>query len=92
MARIGPIVLEVQGDEYIDPARINAIIWEGATTSGDTVELRERESGNILWPGRTSDTQTYLGANLGESGLHAPTGFRLTQISSGRLLVYLKED
>jgi len=32
-ARIGPVVLSVQGDEYIFPARISGIIWEGATTA-----------------------------------------------------------
>ncbi len=89
-ARIGPVVLEVQGDEYTEGARIRGIIWEGATTSGDTAELRCRETGNLLWPGRTGDTQTYLGGM--DIDIHAPFGFRLTQISSGRMAVFLRED
>lgn len=92
-ARIGPVVLEVQGDEYVNGARIAGIIWEGATTAGDTVELRCRETGNLLWPGRTDTTNTYLGAvGIGVRGIHCPSGFRLTQISAGRVAVYLEED
>ena len=91
MPRTGPVVMSVQGDAYIQPARILAILWEGATTAGDTVEVRERDSNALLWPGRASDTNTYVGANIGVEGIHAPSGFKLAQISSGRVLVYLRE-
>jgi hypothetical protein len=46
----------------------------------------------ILWACRTADTSTYLGKTFGERGIHCPTGFRLQQISAGRVLVYLRED
>ena len=52
MAREGPVVLGVVGDTFTQPARVLAVIWEGATSSGDTAEVRSR-SGNLLWAGRT---------------------------------------
>lgn len=91
MARLGPVIMSVVGDAYIEGARLRAVVWEGASTSGDTIELRERTSGAILWRCRTADTQTYLGISWGEEGIHAPSGFRLSQISSGQILVYLAE-
>jgi len=87
-----PVVLAVAGDQFLDACRITAIIWEGATTAGDTVSLVDRLTGDLLWPGRTNDTQTYLGANIGPSGIDAPRGFLLQQISAGRVCVYLRED
>ena len=92
MAKIGPVVMSVAGDEFVDSARILAIIWEGATTSGDTCVLNSRMGNDLLWKGRTSDTQTYLGANFGPEGLNAPNGFKLGQISAGQLLIYLRES
>jgi len=91
MAKIGPVVMSVSGDQFVEGARILAILWEGATTSGDTVLLSDRVTGAVLWSGRTDSTQTYLGVNFGESGLHCPNGFKLAQISAGRVLVYLRE-
>ena len=92
-ARIGPVVMSVQGDEYVNGARIAGIIWEGATSAGDTVELRERDSGNRIWKGRTDTNNTYLGAvGIGVRGIHCPSGFRLVQISGGEISVYLEED
>ena len=91
MPRTGPVVLSVAGDRYITPARILLVIWEGATTSGDTVTLVDRITGGLLWSGRTDTTQTYLGANFGPEGIHAPNGFTLNTISSGRVLIYLRE-
>ena len=91
MARIGPVTLLVAGDSYIEPARILLMIWEGATTSGDTVTVIERITKALLWAGRTDSTQTYVGANFGPEGIHAPGGFTLKTISAGRVLVYLRE-
>jgi len=87
-----PVVMTKAGEIYGFRSRINAIVWEGATTSGDTVELIDPITKYPLWAGRTSDTQTYLGVNLGERGTPAPNGFILNQISSGRLFVYIRED
>ena len=89
---IGPVVMTTVGDAYVQGAQIAAIVWVGATTAGDTVVLRHRGNPNsLLWEGRTDTTNTYLGANIGPNGIHAPNGFTLQQISAGRLLVYLKE-
>lgn len=85
-------MLSVVGDAYIQGARILAVLWEGATASGDTATLRHRLDGDLLWAGRTDSTQTYQGVNLGPSGIHAPKGFQLTQLSAGRILVYLREE
>jgi len=90
---VGPIVMEVSGDEFVEKARIAAIIWEGTTTVGDTATLVHRGTPeSLLWPGRTNDINTYLGVNVGDKGIHAPNGFKLLQISAGRLIVYLRED
>jgi len=58
VARSGPVVLGVVGDTFTDPCRILAVIWEGATSAGDTAEVRAADSGNLLWAGRTSTTHT----------------------------------
>lgn len=91
MARIGPVVLETVGDTYMQSARIQGILWEGATAAGDRVELQCRETGAFLWGGRTADTQTYLGAMVPPEGIHAPFGFTATVLTAGRLAVYLRE-
>lgn len=88
MARIGPVLMTAAGDQFIEPAEIRAIVWEGATTAGDTCEVRERESGAVLFRGRAITTQTYEGLVL---PISAPSGFRLQQISAGTVLVYLDE-
>lgn len=88
---IGPTILVNVGDQFVDGCRIAAIIWEGATASGDTVELRHRKSNELLWAGRTNTTQTYQGVNLGPHGEHTPNGFYLAQISAGRVLVYIAQ-
>mgnify|MGYP001571123883 FL=1 len=92
MPNIGPVVLSVVGDEFLVPVRIGAVIWEGATTSGDTVELHCPKTLSLLWAARTDVSQTYLGASIPMEGIHAPHGFRLTKISAGRLLVYVREN
>ena len=84
--------MQVVGDVFTQGARILMILWEGATTIGDTAVLRHRVDGDLLWAGRTDTDQTYQGANFGPSGIHAPRGFELTQISAGRVLVYLREE
>ena len=85
---VGPTLLTVVGQEYTEPAQIRAILWEGATTAGDTCEVRERLSNRLLFPGRATGTQTWQGVVLPMS---APTGFKLTQLSAGRVIVYHAE-
>ena len=85
-----PISLSVASDRYAKSAKIAAVIWEGATTSGDTAEIVENTTGFTLWKGRTDTTVTYLGIVF-DAGIPADGGFSLSQISSGRVLVYLKD-
>jgi hypothetical protein len=88
-----PIELTAAGQSYDDECRILAIVWEGATTAGDTVELRYQGAKlGKIWRGRANDTHTYLGLNAGPHGLHAPGGFKVQALSAGTLLVYLRED
>lgn len=89
---IGPIRFTTQGDAFILPARIASVLWEGATVSGDRVELRARGGNELLWPCRTDSQQTYLGKTFTAAGLHAPNGFYCAVLSAGQLLVYLKES
>jgi len=89
---IGPVVMTVSGDTFVKPARISGILWEGVTTSGDTVEIKCPETHLLIWAGRTDSTQTYLGAMIPKEGIHAPYGFTLSQISAGRVLVFLSEN
>jgi hypothetical protein len=89
----GPIIMDTVGDTFAEASRVLLFIWEGATSAGDTISVHAANGiGTLLWAARTPDTQTYLGANFGPSGIPAPDGFKLTQISAGRLLVYLRED
>ena len=85
---IGPTVLSAQGDSYNEPAQVRAILWEGATTAGDTCEVREQKDDRLLFAGRAIGTQTWQGVVL---PMTAPMGFRLTQISAGRVIVYHAE-
>jgi hypothetical protein len=84
--------MSVAGDTFVKSARILAVVWEGVTSSGHSIELRDPVTSIVLWAARTSDTQTYLGINLGIEGLPCPNGFKLQQISAGRLFVYLREN
>jgi ribosomal protein L19 len=92
MARaLGPVILASIADSFTDGCRISAIVWEGSTTSGDTVVLRHRITNDVLWRGRTDSTQTYQGVNLGPHGEHCPNGFYVSQISAGSVLVYIAQ-
>lgn len=88
----GPIVLQNVGDTFTKPAQILAVVWEGATQAGYTAELRCPKTGRLFWPGRTGDTNTYLGINLGVEGMSAPYGFVAAVLQAGRLVVYLREN
>jgi len=93
VASLGPVLLQVVGDEFTDASRINVILWKyTSSTAGDEVVLSDPETGYVLWEGVTDQTNTYLGANFGVHGLDAPNGFRLSSIAGGKLFVYLRED
>ena len=89
--QVGPVVLINPGDQFIDSCRVSAIVWQGTTTSGDTVILRHRLNNALLWKGRTNSTQTYQGINLGPYGEHCPNGFYLAQISAGDVQVFISQ-
>ena len=90
MPRIGPIVMTVAGDVFEGGCRIGAFVWEGQTSSGDTITVTAG-SGDLLWACRAEGSQTYEIISFGLPGLHLPTGFRLSFVSNGRLLAYLVE-
>lgn len=92
-----PIVFTASGDRYLFPLRILAIIWEGATSQGDTARLTKLKVdgtvGKLLWPGRTNVTNTYQGLNCGPKGLHVPFGLQCTALTaSTQLCIYRMED
>ncbi len=91
---IGPVVLRVQGDRYVDSCRIVSIVWEGATTEGDRVEFADPDTHELLHAMRTPDTHTYIGVTFGAKGLSAPNGFTLrTAPSTAQTIhVYLMES
>ncbi len=93
MSRIGPVEITAAGVSggYNQPCRIGAIIWDGASTSGDRVVLRHPETLELLWQARTDSTQTYIGVSL-PTTIHAPRGFFADRLDSGVLLVYLRES
>lgn len=93
MFTTNPVELTAAGQTYDNPCRIAAIVWEGSTSAGDTVELRY-QGGKVgkIWRGRAVDSHTYLGVNVGPTGLHAPGGFKVQSISSGTVFVYLLEE
>jgi len=86
-----PVVMSVVGDAYVDTCRISAIIWEGATTSGDLCEIQTRLTGLRIWRGRANDTQTYLGVGFGTYGIPAPDGFKLVTLGAGTVAIYILE-
>lgn len=87
----GPAILSQAGDSFVDTCRIIAVVWEGTTVSGNTAILRLRGTDELCWSGRTDTTETYQGINFGPYGIPATDGFYLSQISAGRVLVYIAE-
>lgn len=91
MATPNPHVLSVVGEGLSEGCRILAFLWEGATSSGNTCEVRDPSTNALLFPGRTEATQTFQGLSL-SPGIQAPNGYKLGQISAGRVLVYRRVD
>jgi hypothetical protein len=89
---IGPIVLRTVGDQYTDGCRLAGILWEGASSAGDRVELRCRSTNALLCALRTPDTHTLLGITFPAKGINAPFGFTLSLAPSGQTIqIYLME-
>ena len=89
MIPASPLTLSIVGDRYAFPCRIIAIVWEGSSTSGDTCLISQINDNSKIWRGRTDVTQTYLGVSFAAPGVHSPSGFILSQISSGIVSVYI---
>jgi len=78
------------GDTYAHGGRISVIKWIGAGDTAQTATLVDPTTSSILWIGES----TVANPNIKEDfprGLHAPNGFRLSQISAGVVYVYLDE-
>ena len=89
---VGPVRLGVVGDQFKDACRIISILWVSrSSTSGDVAAVRDRDTSAVLWECVTDTTRTYLGMSFGTYGMPAPDGFRLSEISSGVVYVYLRE-
>lgn len=88
---MNPVILTAAGNSYLKACRILAMVWEGATTANDTAVVSDPVTGNVLWPVRTSSTSTYLGITFPGPGFDVPNGFVLSQISAGRVCVYLNK-
>lgn len=86
-----PVILTAANDRFNRTCKIAAIVWESASTSGDTVHLVKNSDSLTLWKGRTDTTQTYQGIVF-DAGIPCDGGFSVAQISSGTVLVYLKND
>ena len=91
MAQHGPYLLSTVGDKIIAGLCVECVVWEGTTTAGDTVELKDPVTGLLFWRGRANDTNTYLGVAWSD-GLKAPNGIVLAQKSSGTVFVYPREN
>jgi len=71
---------------------VEAVIWEGATTEGDTCQLHHNGNGGRFWTGRALGTQTYIGIAFPGKGQKATNGIKVGQISSGRVYIYFREE
>ncbi len=64
---IGPVVLQVAGDVYIQGAQIASILWVGATTAGDTVAVHHRgDPENLIWEGRLCPRKRPMSSLIGQ--------------------------
>ena len=82
--------MAVAGDTYTQSARISKILWIGAGTAADTIRIDDPVNGAILYSGMAVVANTLVSENW-IRGLSAPNGFKLTQISSGTVYVYIEE-
>ena len=89
---VGPVTLAAVGDQYTDPCRIALFLWVGSSTAGDTVQVSDPVTGELIWTCRTDITNTYIGASMPAPGVHCPRGFKLVQRSSGTVYVYIQES
>lgn len=89
---VNPVELTAEGQRYESPCRIIAVVWVGTTTAGDVAEIRHQSPVRTIWKGQATDTNSYMGINLGPFGMHAPSGFSCFSITAGtKILVYLAE-
>jgi len=83
-----PIVMRVVGDVIVGRRRVIGLVWTGQTDASDTVQLNEGD----FWDATTDSNQTYISTVWAPHGIPIPVGgLKLTQISNGKILVYLNE-
>jgi len=70
---------------------VDAIVWEGVTTEGDTCQIIHNGNGSRFWAGRAWGPQTYEGIAFAGPGQKASNGLKVTQISAGRVYIYFRE-
>jgi hypothetical protein len=83
-----PVLFEAVNDRYEDGANIQALVWVGATNTGDRVVLRDILSNARIWEGRAFDSNTYQGVNLSR-GISCPRGFYTDRLDGGIVYIYL---
>ena len=88
MARVGPVVLEAEGDQYLGGGRIATVLWTGTLANGNKAVLRHVEGGELLWEG---EYPAIVGGYLGPNGIHFENGFHVDTLDAGKLLIYLHE-
>ncbi len=86
---VNPIEL-TNGQSFTNNCRIEAIVWTGTTTAGDTCLVQKRGDNTTAWRAQTDTTNTYLGLVPTHYGIHCPDGVTIT-CSAGTVLIYLRE-
>lgn len=85
-----PFLLESANDAFAEECRIMGIIWTGTTTSGDSAQVKDNTTGEVLWEAYTTSTKTYKGVMFPEPFVHC-SGFVASRLSSGILLIYISQ-
>jgi hypothetical protein len=85
-----PVIFTQDNDAVTHPCRIVGVIWFGATTATDTVDIVSRVSGDLKWQGYATGTQTY--AVCTALNVPCPEGIKAASWVAGTTaLVYLGE-
>ena len=85
-----PFALEAVNDAFAEECRIMGVIWTGTTTSGDSAQLKDNATGDVLWQATTTSTKTYKGVMFPEPFVPC-FGFVASSLSSGTLFVYISQ-
>ena len=86
-----PFILQTVGDNFNQECRIMSIIWTGATTDGDTAELRDFKTMEVIWGASTSSSQTYKGIVYPKPHVGCG-GFFVSVLAAGKLIVQIAQE